>query len=572
MFFRIALCSIGIAGVLSIWAEAAPLVLEDVPAYYWYHGCGPTAAAAVFGYWDLNGFDGLFEAAGAEVFAGQNVQDRISSPQHNAKYDPTPDDPDLPVPEDTSIACWFGTSVDPLAYGWSYLWRSDDAFEGYSAYRGYPFESWYEAYGGTGLTWEDLRAEIDAGRPMMFLVDTNGDGVNDHFAPVLGYDDRGAAGLWYGCYTTWSESETVVWKEFTAKGQPWGVGYGVFVRPPILYWQGGDGRWETPENWSGGPPGREDNAWVDNGGQAEIRSGIATGRCVYVGYRQSGQILQSGGTAAFSQELCLGRQSGSWGGYELSDGYLEAAKLTVGRNGAGEISLPGPAGELSVSGMLTLGPHSRLLAAPGSRIRLNGGSLENRSGSAADLAGLTNVALTIDGGGVQPSLLEVAGRDLGPDRAGWEENFALGSLRVGGDGAGWLELLDSYDNQPGWREALYVFDLSLAAGAKLDLGDLALYYLNGGEPKRLIPGDANLDGSTDLGDLSILAGHWQLGGQSWSSGDLNGDGAVTVADLSILAGHWNVRTAGPAVPEPHALGALAFGGLALCGRGRLRRS
>ncbi len=215
-------------------APAAPVVLSDVPAYRWYHGCGPTAAAAVLGYWDLQGYANLFDASGEDLYWTDNVKDQISSPEHNAKYDQE-DDANLPVPPMTSIADWFGTSVDPLDYGWSYLSYADDAFIGYADYRGYAFDSWYESLGSGLFTWEELMAEIDAGRPMMFLVDADGNGGTDHFVPVLGYDDRGDEGLWYGVYTVsiFGELENVAWKQFRpmSADYKWGVGHGIFVHP-----------------------------------------------------------------------------------------------------------------------------------------------------------------------------------------------------------------------------------------------------------------------------------------------------------------------------------------------------
>ncbi len=210
---------------------ASPVVLSLVPAYDWYHGCGPTAAASVVGYWDLHGYSNLFSAEGWDaVRLTANVQNQISSPEHNARYDPKPDDTTKPESWN-SIADWFRTSKDPLDYGWSYQSYADDAFEGYANYRGYQFDSYYESWGA--FTWNDLVNEIDAGNPMMFLVDSGGDGDTDHFVPVFGYEDRGSDGLWYALYTTWSESETTTWQQFRpmSSSYNWGVGYGTFVHP-----------------------------------------------------------------------------------------------------------------------------------------------------------------------------------------------------------------------------------------------------------------------------------------------------------------------------------------------------
>jgi len=234
---RMPICVLAVAFLVASAerAAAAPLggglskVISGVPAYNWYHGCGPTAAASIIGYYDLNGFGNLFTASGWDsVKLTANVQDQISSPAHNAKYDADLDNASLPVPPNTSIACWFQTSVNQ-AYGWSYLSYSDDAFTGYVQYRGYQCTSWYESYSSGEFTWQDLVDEINADHPVMFLVDTDGNGGTDHFVPVIGYDDRGADGKYYGCYTTWSEDETVAWKEFRAMGNTWGVGYATFA-------------------------------------------------------------------------------------------------------------------------------------------------------------------------------------------------------------------------------------------------------------------------------------------------------------------------------------------------------
>lgn len=209
-------------------AAALPVTLSNVPAYNWYHGCGPTAAASVIGYWDLHGYDNLFDASGWDsVCLTGDVQNHISSPAHNEKYDPTPDNTKLPEPPDTSIADFFHTSEDPLGYGWSYQSFADEAFIGYADYRGYTFDAWYEPY-SSNSTWDSLIAEIDAERPLMFLVDTDGNGGTDHFVPVLGYDPDN---LCYGLYTTWSEDENLVWKPFLGVGNSWGVGYATFIQP-----------------------------------------------------------------------------------------------------------------------------------------------------------------------------------------------------------------------------------------------------------------------------------------------------------------------------------------------------
>ncbi len=227
---NVLLATAAISGLSSLKAEAVPVTISGVPAYDWYHGCGPTAAASVLGYYDMNGYDNLFDASGWDaVRLTTNIHDEISSPEHNAKYDSHPDAPG-PAPADTSIADFFHTSENQ-PYGWSWLSDADDAFTGYANYRGYDdWNAWNEGFGD--FTWTDLITEIDNDRPMMFLVDSEGNGQTDHFVSVLGYDDRGADGLWYGAYNTWHEGETIDWYQFRgmSANYSWGVGYGTFIR------------------------------------------------------------------------------------------------------------------------------------------------------------------------------------------------------------------------------------------------------------------------------------------------------------------------------------------------------
>lgn len=193
-----------------------PHLLADAPAYYWHHGCCPTAGATLVGYWDQRGYGDLFDAVTAEeVRLTGNVQDQISSPEHNAKYDPRPDDETLPTPETTSIAGFMGTSIDWLDYGATDIDRIAYGLEGYAAFRGYDFDAsteWFST--GTAARFVD---EIMAERPVLLVVDL---GWATHCIPAIGFEDRGEEGLWYAAYTTWSESETPIWEEF----RPWGNG------------------------------------------------------------------------------------------------------------------------------------------------------------------------------------------------------------------------------------------------------------------------------------------------------------------------------------------------------------
>ena len=84
-------------------------------------------------------------------------------------------------------------------------------------------------------------------------------------------------------------------------------------------------------------------------------------------------------------------------------------------------------------------------------------------------------------------------------------------------------------------------------------------------------GDANLDGTTNIGDFSLLAANFNVAGKGWVGGDFNYDGITNIGDFSLLAGNFNQAAAGDlprggAVPEPMSLGML--GALALISRRR----
>ncbi len=82
-------------------------------------------------------------------------------------------------------------------------------------------------------------------------------------------------------------------------------------------------------------------------------------------------------------------------------------------------------------------------------------------------------------------------------------------------------------------------------------------------------GDARLDGSVDISDLSVLGQNWNGSGKVWAQGDFNYDGKVDISDLSYLGQHWNQDVAAYSsttpVPEPGSFVLLAIGVLMMIG-------
>jgi hypothetical protein len=192
----------------------------------------------IIGYWDDHGYPNLITAGvGTNSWTTnqQGVKDTIASPGHIRDYVPTPDrvppeppDPPDPYHDDDSVADFMGASRDPLGLGWSYENLQCVGMVDYAKYCGYPYAHGFYAYFG-GL-WDIFVAEIDAGRPMEFFVDTDGDNTASHFVTAIGYDDTPGA-LQYYCYDTYDHTEHPYAFARKAKDQLYGIESGSWFNP-----------------------------------------------------------------------------------------------------------------------------------------------------------------------------------------------------------------------------------------------------------------------------------------------------------------------------------------------------
>jgi len=84
----------------------------------------------------------------------------------------------------------------------------------------------------SSVSFTDYKAEIDAGRPTLFLVDTDGNGVTDHFVTGIGYSEDPPK---YGVHDTWDQSiHWYLWRAI-APGVSWGI-YGMhFFGPAVSF-------------------------------------------------------------------------------------------------------------------------------------------------------------------------------------------------------------------------------------------------------------------------------------------------------------------------------------------------
>jgi len=217
--------------------------------YTWHHGCGPTAAGMVIGFWDSRGFDDL--VVGTAANQNVSVDAMIASADHYEDYSLPIDDVHTVLPDKSElggahasncVADFMHTSwsIEDLPYGWTSLTTSVSAQYGLSwgmqaytrqANASYHADAWSEDWRSDTLSaWTRFVDEIDAGFPIVLLVDSDGNGATDHFVTAVGYDDSGGTRR-YACYNTWDTE--LHWYDFAAMsiGQSFGVAFGSFYRP-----------------------------------------------------------------------------------------------------------------------------------------------------------------------------------------------------------------------------------------------------------------------------------------------------------------------------------------------------
>ena len=258
-------------GVVSepVKATKATVQLPDVPAYLWRHGCCPTSAGMVLGYWDVQGLGDLIPGDASDQDANPEVDQAIASGGECGALDPSSKHyEDYSTPEDApnGVETWLcvggsmglhtGVGVvdddymghrpahtsncladfmltsrsdnptGPMTYGGTW---SGDVAPGFISYvdsvsskRVYAATStdYYMAYSPI-LTFNILKEEIDAGRPMVFLVDSMGDGNTDHFVTVIGYDDMPPTSYIY--LNTWDRDPHQAQFRQMLASYPWGI-------------------------------------------------------------------------------------------------------------------------------------------------------------------------------------------------------------------------------------------------------------------------------------------------------------------------------------------------------------
>lgn len=284
---------------------------------------------------------------------------------------------------------------------------------------------------------------------------------------------------------------------------------------------------------------------------------------------QAGTVTVGSAAVANSLEVgCFGTGTAEVGG---SSRVTIFGDLVIGNSlGLGTLNITSSTNTIQAARKVILGDHGRLnITADSATITLNGSAstFTITSGASADAFDLSKLALVFnkeDGTAGDAKLCEAAGADDGKDSANFDAtHFTLYGLTVGrrdATGRITLSVADMEDNQRDLNEAFYVTNLTIEARAAFNvpaplyymhvyLGDATMPTNDSIGPRRLIPGDANLDGTVDVLDLGIVSTNWQLTGMTWAQGDFNGDGVVDVLDLGIVSTYWQQSSVAPGGEE-----------------------
>jgi formylglycine-generating enzyme required for sulfatase activity len=258
----------------------------------------------------------------------------------------------------------------------------------------------------------------------------------------------------------------------------------------------------------------------------DLQAGQLLARSVTIGDGAGGVLHQSGGELLVSEDLIV---SGSIkGGLEVSGGTLAVRNLRV--NG-GPLSVKDASALIVVSNEFTFGEQGYFDAVPGCVFRLRGPKFENRCSRPASFPGLPNLNLILEGG-TNFMTLEAASYDW----RGFEENFVLGTLTLGGENVGCAALTNRFSNYTSGdpnQELFAALNLVMAEQSVLDLKGLGLLLRNPAADLhgeiRLSGGRLTARGGLGLSPLGALSGVGALVGSITNSGQLR-----FAPDLGVL--------------------------------------
>jgi len=611
---RCATCAFALlAGMLAMPAASAQadcVVLADVPDYYWYHGCSPTAGMMVLGYWDACGYANLIP--GPNTPSG-TVNDLIASPQHIADHalyngvndsgyaSPYPDKSSLGGAHASNCLADFMYTSESSAgntYGLTFVNQIAAGMARYATWKGYSFtgnDIWINP-----PQWSDFIREIQFGRPVVLSVDTNGNNTIDHSVAAIGCRTTATTSE-YLCRDTYGGEAWYPFTPLTTAGQPYAVGAMGTLRPASTSdstWKGASGAsWNTSTNWQGATvPTASTFVWLPSTAQVtatssaaammlqlqgglNIQNTMALGTLRVLGggsvtltagtprlsvssaFFCDGLIAQSTGTVAASADLVvrLGMftQSGGTdtvsglldvqGDYEFTGGSLTAGRLAVEAGGRFATG-PGAAQAGIHFTDLTLAPTSTL----GAGIAGTAAGTQYNTINCSAAAALGGATLDL--------------RLLYDPQIGDRYTLLGGGSPVSGTFAGLVEGALFERENPGSHKS-YLLHLTYAGGAGADVAI-----------ENLAPvGDGNGDGAVNGLDYNVWQNGYARPSPTFWTGDYNLNGVVDGLDYNVWQNMYALAMGmadgvpGP-VPEPATLALVALVAALAAARRRAMRA
>ena len=219
-------------------------------------------------------------------------------------------------------------------------------------------------------------------------------------------------------------------------------------------WNDGTASWFDPTKWSNGVPNSSKDAFINNGGTANINSTGATACNLILGYNatQSGNVSVNGGSLAVTNEVEVGAYGKGkltiTNGATVSAGLLTIAALQGNPSSSGTVTVDGAT--FTITGRTDVGGDNGTPGGVGLMTVVNGGSVISTAGylrvySSGTLTGngavSTSNGTTVDGT-IKPNGTLTIGGDLtfasggamqcNVTQSSWDRAEVSGTATLGG--------------------------------------------------------------------------------------------------------------------------------------------